>query len=119
MIYLYIFHENSLMTLEIICLISTLYNIIYLTSVHCFYYVVLIVGYRQYQSHALINYLSIYVIYRTDTTTAIRERNVNSSAQKFYCRVITVKYYFKIIIPCDVKAKLLDPYCLDVYGSQL
>ena len=55
-IYLYIFHENSLLTLEIICLISTLYIIIYLTSLHCFYYVVFNVGYRQYQSHALINY---------------------------------------------------------------
>ena len=59
-IYLYIFHENSLLTLEIICLISTLYIIIYLTSLHCFYYVVFNVGYRQYQSHAIINYLSIY-----------------------------------------------------------
>ena len=57
-IYLYIFHENSLLTLEIICLISTLYIIIYLTSLHCFYYVVFNVGYRQYQSHAIINYLS-------------------------------------------------------------
>ena len=55
-IYLYIFHENSLLTLEIICLISTLYIIIYLTSLHCFYYVVFNVGYRQYQSHAIINY---------------------------------------------------------------
>ena len=60
-IYLYIFHENSLLTLEIICLISTLYIIIYLTSLHCFYYVVFNVGYRQYQSHAIINYLSINV----------------------------------------------------------
>ena len=56
-IYLYIFHENSLLTMEIICLISTLYIIIYLTSLHCFYYVVFNVGYRQYQSHAIINYL--------------------------------------------------------------
>ena len=63
-IYLYIFHENSLLTLEIICLISTLYIIIYLTSLHCFYYVVFNVGYRQYQSHAIINYLSIYLCYK-------------------------------------------------------
>ena len=63
-IYLYIFHENSLLTLEIICLISTLYIIIYLTSLHCFYYVVFNVGYRQYQSHAIINYLSIYHLTR-------------------------------------------------------
>ena len=38
--------------------------------------------------------------------------------QKFYCRVNSVLYDFKDI-PCDVKAKLLDSYCLDVYGSQL
>ena len=43
-IYLYIFYENSLMTLEIICLISTLYIIIYLTSLHCLYYVVLMLA---------------------------------------------------------------------------
>ena len=61
-IYLYIFHENSLLTLEIICLISTLYIIIYLTSLHCFYYVVFNVGYRQYQSHAIINYLSYIAV---------------------------------------------------------
>ena len=61
-IYLNIFHENSLLTLEIICLISTLYIIIYLTSLHCFYYVVFNVGYRQYQSQSIINYLSIYVM---------------------------------------------------------
>ena len=33
-------------------------------------------------------------------------------------RVNSVLYDFKDI-PCDVKAKLLDSYCLDVYGSQL
>ena len=53
------------------------------------------------------------------TCTRIRERNVNSIVQKFYCRVNSVLYDFKVI-PCDVKAKLLDSYCLDVYyGSQL
>ena len=41
---LYIFHENSLLTLEIICLISTLYIIIYLTSLHCLYCVVLMLA---------------------------------------------------------------------------
>ena len=30
----------------------------------------------------------------------------------------SVLYDFKDI-PCDIKAKLLDSYCLDVYGSQL
>ena len=43
-IYLYIFHENSLLTLDIICLISTLYIIISLTSLYCFYYVVLMLA---------------------------------------------------------------------------
>ena len=43
-IYLYIFHENNFQTLEIICLISTLYIIISLTSLHCFYYVVLMLA---------------------------------------------------------------------------
>ena len=47
----------------------------------------------------------------------IRDRTVTSSIQKFYCRVNSVLYDFKDI-PCDVKAKLLDSYCLDVYGSQ-
>ena len=51
-------------------------------------------------------------------TSRIKERNVNSSVQKFYCRVNSVLYDFKDIL-CDVKAKLLDSYCLDVYGSQL
>ena len=51
-------------------------------------------------------------------TSRIKERNVNSSVQKFYCRVNSVLYDFKDIL-CDVKAKLLDCYCLDVYGSQL
>ena len=37
---------------------------------------------------------------------------------KFYCRVNSVLYDTKDI-PCDVKAKLLNSYCLDVYGSQL
>ena len=51
-------------------------------------------------------------------TSRIRERNVNSSVQKFYCRVNSILYDFKDI-PCDVKARLIDSYCLDVYGSQL
>ena len=36
----------------------------------------------------------------------------------YYCWVNSVLYDFKYI-PCDVKAKLFDSYCLDVYGSQL
>ena len=40
-------------------------------------------------------------------TSRIREKNVNSSVQKFYCRVNSVLYDFKDI-PCDVKPNLLD-----------
>ena len=39
-------------------------------------------------------------------------------SKSFISRVNSVLYDFKDI-PCDVKAKLLDSYCLDVYGSQL
>ena len=46
-------------------------------------------------------------------TSSIRERNVNSSVQKFCCKINSVLYDFKNI-PCDVKTKLLDFYCLDV-----
>ena len=62
-IYLYIFHENSLLTLEIICLISTLYIIISLTSLLCFYYVVLILTIDYYTSLSCFDKLSIYILY--------------------------------------------------------
>ena len=45
-------------------------------------------------------------------------RNINGSVQKFYCKVNSVLYDFKDI-PCDVKTRLLDTYCLDLYGLQL
>ena len=64
------------------------------------------------QLNMLTNLLGVSV------TSRIKERNVNSSVQKFYCRVNSVLYDFRDI-PCDVKVKLLDSYCLDVYGSQL
>ena len=52
-------------------------------------------------------------------TTFPSQLSLHSSVQKFYCRVYSVLYDFKYI-PCDVIAtKLLDSYCLDVYGSQL
>ena len=65
-----------------------------------------------------IEYVDCTDILGVSVTSRIKERNVNSSVQKFYCRVNSVLYDFKDI-PCDVKAKLLDSYCLDVYGSQL
>ena len=65
-----------------------------------------------------IEYVDCTDLLGVSVTSRIKERNVNSSVQKFYCRVNSVLYDFKDI-PCDVKAKLLDSYCLDVYGSQL
>ena len=65
-----------------------------------------------------IEYVESTDLLCVSVTSRIRERNVNSSVQKFYCRVNNVLYDFKDI-PCDVKAKLLDSNCLDVYGSQL
>ena len=40
------------------------------------------------------------------------------NVQKFYCKVNSVIFDFKDI-PSDVKSKLIDTYCLDLYGSQL
>ena len=48
----------------------------------------------------------------------VKDRNINGSIQKFYCKLNSVLYDFKDI-PCDVKTRLLDTYCLDLYGSQL
>ena len=48
----------------------------------------------------------------------VKDRNINGSVQKCYCKVNSVLYDFKDI-PCDVKTRLLDTYCLDLYGSQL
>ena len=65
-----------------------------------------------------IEYVDSTDVLGVSVTSRIRERNVTSSAQKFYCRVNSVLDDFRDI-PCDVKARLLDSYCLDVYGSQL
>ena len=65
-----------------------------------------------------IEYVDCTDLLGVSVTSSIKDRNVNSSVQKFYCRVNSVLYDFKDI-PCDVKAKMLDSYCLDVYGSQL
>ena len=54
-----------------------------------------------------IEYVDSTDLLGVSVTSRIRERNVNSSVQKFYCRVNSVLYDFKGI-PCDVKAKLLD-----------
>ena len=65
-----------------------------------------------------IEYVDCTDLLGVSVTSRIKERNVNSSVQKFHYRVNSVLYDFKDI-KCDVKAKLLDSYCLDVYGSQL
>ena len=48
----------------------------------------------------------------------VKDRIINGSVQKFYCKMNNVLYDFKDI-PCDVKTRLLDTCCLDLYGSQL
>ena len=65
-----------------------------------------------------IEYVDSTDLLGVSVASRIRERNVNSSVQKFHCRVNSVLYDFKDIA-CVVKAKLLDSYCLDVYRSQL
>ena len=42
--------------------------------------------------------------------------NHNSNVQIFYCKVNRVLFDFKDI-PSDVKSKLINTYCLDLYGS--
>ena len=44
--------------------------------------------------------------------------HIHRNVQKFYCNVNRVLFDFKDI-PSDVKSKLIDTYCLDLYGSQL
>ena len=44
----------------------------------------------------------------------VKDKNINGSVQKFYCKVNSVLYDYKDI-PCDVKTRLLDKYCLDLY----
>ena len=58
-----------------------------------------------------IEYVDCIDLLGVSVTSRSKKRNVNSSVQKFYCRVHSVLYDFKDI-PCDVKAKLLDTYRL-------
>ena len=48
----------------------------------------------------------------------LKVSNIYRNVQKFYCKVNSVFFDFKDI-PCDVKSKLMDTYCLDLSGSQL
>ena len=57
-----IYNENlSIFLMKIVCSHKkTCVCYCYLISLHCFYYVVLMLAIDNIQSHALINYLSIY-----------------------------------------------------------
>ena len=44
--------------------------------------------------------------------------HTSRNVQKFYCKVNSVLFNFKDA-PSDEKPKLIDTYCLDLYGSQL
>ena len=44
--------------------------------------------------------------------------HIHKNVQRFYCKVTSVLFDLKYI-PSDVKSKLIDSYCLDLYGSQL
>ena len=48
----------------------------------------------------------------------VKVNHTHRNVQKFYCKVNSVLFDFKDI-PSDVKSKLIDTFCLDLYGSQL
>ena len=48
----------------------------------------------------------------------LKVTHIHRNVQKFYCKVNSVLFDFKDI-PSDVNSKLMDTYCLDLYGSQL
>ena len=48
----------------------------------------------------------------------LKVNHIHRNVQKLYCKVNSVLFDFKDI-PSDVKSKLIDTYCLDLYGSQL
>ena len=48
----------------------------------------------------------------------LKVNHIHRNVQKFYCKVNSVLFDFKDI-PSDAKSKLMDTYCLDLYGSQL
>ena len=45
----------------------------------------------------------------------LKINHIHSIVQKFYRKVNSVLFDLKDI-PCDVKSKLIDTYCLDLYG---
>ena len=48
----------------------------------------------------------------------LKVNHIPRNVQKFYRKVNSVLFDFKDI-PSDVKSKLIDTYCLDLYCSQL
>ena len=48
----------------------------------------------------------------------LKANHIHSNVQKLYCKVNSVSCDFKDI-PSDVKSKLIDTYCLDLYDSSL
>ena len=48
----------------------------------------------------------------------LKVNHIHRNVQKFYCKITSVLFDFKDI-PTGVKSKLIDTYCLDLYGSQL
>ena len=47
----------------------------------------------------------------------LKGNHIHRNVQKFYCKVNSVLFNFKDR-RSDVKSKLMDTYCLDLYGSQ-
>ena len=65
-----------------------------------------------------IDFVDRAELLRVSICCDVKDRNINGSVLKFYCKVNNVLYDFKDI-PCDVKTRWLDTYCLDLYGPQL
>ena len=48
----------------------------------------------------------------------LKVKHIHRNVQKLYCKVNSILFDFNNI-PNDVKSKLMDTYCLDLYGLQL
>ena len=48
----------------------------------------------------------------------LKVNHISRNVQKFYCKVNSILFDFNNI-PSDVKSKLMDTYCLVLYGLQL
>ena len=61
---------------------------------------------------------SVYFVNSVDLYADLKVNHIHSYVQKCYCKVNSVLFQFKDI-PSDVKSKLIESYCIDLYGSQL